>query len=395
MSIFLSAHYNANKRSNKFFPLPFYTLLFISILIPGWLVEHSYADEVNAYEGLAIEFEDAINNNNIEQFSKIIDVDALIMRMENSVSKEGKEFVDALTKDRDAFLGAAFGSLFQQGIDAFYLRLIEKDKPFVRIVLPEGGYEYLILKTGVGDSGKLVIVDIYRLSTGRDLSVTLGLFSQLFSAPNESMLRHVFGNDNFDIGLLDLFHEVALLKRKGKHKQAYKIFQKLPENIRKNRLLIDVAIQLASMVGQDEYQKQLSLLDKYYGSDLSASFILIDHHLYTEKYDKAETSVDRLIKEFGTDAGLLNLKASIYHSKNDFDGAKSYALSALKLEPYFEGSYWLLASMYTDEKKYIELVELFMGMELAYEFSFTKDEFVSDEYYSEFIQSKEFSSWIN
>ena len=300
-----------------------------------------------------------------------------------------------MTKDRDAFLGAAFGSLFQQGIDAFYLRLIEKDKPFVRIVLPEGGYEYLILKTGVGDSGKLVIVDIYRLSTGRDLSVTLGLFSQLFSAPNESMLRHVFGNDNFDIGLLDLFHEVALLKRKGKHKQAYKIFQKLPENIRKNRLLIDVAIQLASMVGQDEYQKQLSLLDKYYGSDLSASFILIDHHLYTEKYDKAETSVDRLIKEFGTDAGLLNLKASIYHSKNDFDGAKSYALSALKLEPYFEGSYWLLASMYTDEKKYIELVELFMGMELAYEFSFTKDEFVSDEYYSEFIQSKEFSSWIN
>ncbi len=371
------------------------SVIFVISLSNLVLAAEKKADQ---YDELGIKFQDAINSQDLQSLEGLLDIRELAIRSARTpYDKEDdiQGFVRRYTKfGEKALLEKVFSTVFQQDGYADYLRVIDGNKPLVRITFPEGGYEYMVFSTQVKNE-QLSVVDIFMLSSGRELSVTLGAVTQLLISPSESLIKRMFGVQEFNADLASNLQEIVDLKTAGKYEGAYKAVQRLPEDIRNHRVLMDLAIQLSAVFDENEYVRQLSLLEKHHGNDPATTFILIDHYFYEKNYVKAGESVDKLIERFGEDAALLNLKSTIAYLAGQFDTARGYAKAAIEMEPYFEDAYSTLASIYTDEKSYARLVELLRTIEANFEFSYSKDDFVSDEFYAEFVQSKEFKDWLN
>jgi tetratricopeptide (TPR) repeat protein len=350
----------------------------------------------NAYDELGMRFAAALNKKNLDDMSDMFDIiqfaNITAHLVVNSPS-EVNEFVKGFTStSKSKFLHRVFSSVLNQKASAKYLRSLKNNSPLIRIDFDGGGHEYLILHTNQGVNGKLLVNDLFLLTSGKDLSATIGAATQLMLKPSASMIKRLFGRPDIDKNMLTTIKEIGRLKNNGKFREAYALIDTLPDDIKNKRVMIDFSILLSQQFSEEEYQKQLSRLDKYYGNDSTTAFILIDHYFYTQQYAKMQAALDRLIVLFGEDGALLTLKASTYLRTKDFANARLYCIKAIQTEPTFETAYWTLISVYNRQEKFTDVINTLGNIERKFGYSFTAASFKGNASYAKFIQSPEFKT---
>lgn len=351
---------------------------------------------IQEYETIGVVYADAMNNKDIQKLVKFFDMKGFAYTTARTVF-DSKRDIDTYVKGflrntEEKFLRHVFSPIFKQEVKVKFLRVLNGNQPLIRIDYQTGGHEYAVLDIKRTADNKLTVVDMFLLSSGKKLSVTIGAASQLMIRPSKSMLRRLFGKVDVDADMVRSFRELINYKKNEKYKEAYDLIESFPDELKNERVMIDMSIQLSQFINEDEYRKQLSRLDKYYGKDETTTFILIDHYYFTKNYNKAQLSIDRLIDRFGVDGALLNLKANTYHIANNNINAQAYARKAIKLEPLFEDAYWTLATVLTTDEDYDELVKVLNVIEKKFSYTFTAEDFTGSSFYKEFVKTSEFKA---
>lgn len=341
-------------------------------------------------------FADVLNKRDLKTLADLFDMDAFAYRTGRFLfdsDNEIKNFVKGFVKNpEEKFLKQVFSVVFTEKTKAIYLRVLKKDEPLIRIDYQNGGYEYLILHLNELTNGKFVVVDMFRMTSGKDISASIAAAAQLMLKPSKSLLKRLFGRVDVDSNLVTSFKKIGMLRRSGKYKEAYTIVESFPEKMRKTRAMLDLSIMLAQSVNDVEYKKQLALLDKYYGNDDSTAFILVDYYFLNHDYAKVQAALDRLIAYLGEDGALYTLKANASIKSGDYEKAKKYCKKAIKIEPQFESAYWSLANALTADKEYGALIKDFDVLEKRFGYAFKAKSFLHNKFYSKFVQSPEFKA---
>jgi tetratricopeptide (TPR) repeat protein len=240
-----------------------------------------------------------------------------------------------------------------------------------------------------------MLVDLFLATSGKLFSVAVGAAAQLLIAPSDSMIRKVLGIKTVDKKLLAEFKQIGTLRREKKYAEAYRLIQGMPEAIRTRRVILDLAIQLSQNINDEEYYRQLTLLEQYHGNDPSTAYMLIDHYFSQGDMEKTNHSIDRMIARFGQDGALLNLKASIAFTSGRLAAATELARAAVMLEPDFEDAYWTLVTIYITTSQYQNAVTTMKQLEQQLGYQFQAENFADQEFYAGFVKSRAFSDWLN
>lgn len=350
-------------------------------------------------EALGMAFSEYFNERDADKLAELFDLKAFSDRIGGKVfsrKSDIKDFTSGFMSSYGAdstFVSDLMGEGFQASAQAKFLR-VSDGEPVVRIDYPEGGHEYMLLEFGAKKNINK-IVDIFLLSSGKYSTDAIAGVVQLVVKPSTSALKRFFDvkeiNEDVKESLAQIFTHIEA----NESQKAYDLIEALPQGLRASRSMIDMALTLGEKLNDTEYRKQLSRLDKFYGNDPGTSFMLIDHHFYNEDYAKASASVERIQKKLGNDAALEGLMASLTMSQGKFVEMAGHAKKAIALEPDFEDGYWVLISAYNSLNAYDKMVPIFKQIETLFDYEFVAESFAGDEYYTEFIKSKEFLGWMS
>ncbi|MEL7025016.1 MAG: hypothetical protein AAGL69_14875 [Pseudomonadota bacterium] len=342
-------------------------------------------------------FAAAINERDQQALSELFDVGefARIVADDLFDDEEAKRGYQRgmLSHGRTKFTSRLFHGWLSQELTAKYLRTMDGDRPLIRLDFASGGHEYMLLSLQ-RKADNFVTVDIFPMTTGRDLSESVGIATQVMLKPSDSLLTRLFGSSyKPNPEIVSKLTRVGDLQRSGDIRRAYDLLLSLPESVRDNRVMVDFAIKLASLIGDTEYQRELTRLEKLYGDEESAGFMLIDYYFTIGEYDKAMKTVDRLETFLGEDAALSNLRANFALSSKDYARAEQYAARGIALEQDFEDSYWTLVTVAIDQNQHEKVVQTLQQIETVFGYEFVADDFDND-FYRQFYQSDAMRVWL-
>ncbi len=352
------------------------------------------------YEGVGRAFASSFNGEAGDDFLALFDTVEFVKLVVKTVSNNPKE-QRALAQQMDAPAKQIPKRLYdefrnQQGV-LKYMRVHEVDGvrgPLVRVDFDSGGVNYLLLKVGeAGDGFK--VRDVFTATNGQWMSDTVGAVGQLFSRPSESILERLFNNRTYNTKeVLSTLRSIVNLKQKGDIAAAYKKFDALPEQVRNEKVMIDIAIQLAILLGDEFYREELNRLATHHGDNPEAAMMLIDYYFFEERYEEAHESISLMKRTFGEDSALLMLQAGFEFARQDYLKTIEYASRGVELEPEFEGSYGILLEAYVAAKQFPEAISVMETLERDFDYFFTLDIFESPEY-KDFAESSAFQAWAD
>lgn len=308
-------------------------------------------------------------------------------------------FVQGFTQkeSKKRFIASSFGGVLKEGTEISYRSLREMNGetfPLIRLDIAGGGHEYILLDVILSGPDKGKIQDMFVASSGKWSSESIAGASKLLLIKDVSLLQKFFGNIEINEDLAKKFEELGELRASAQYGKAYKTIMALPEAVRKDRAIIDVAIQLGQLYREDAYYFQLSELAKYYGDDPSTQFILVDHHYIQGDFVGAHKSIDQVINLFGADGAMYNLKANIAFGAQDVTGAIRYSQQAIESEPTFAPAYWTLLTLQSSQNAFSEMVDTLTKIESNLGLAFSENDFQGNSFYTAFIQSEAFKAWF-
>lgn len=367
------------------------SIVFSATGTSGFSSDIKISTAANRLDKFAVEYVGLLNSHNIKKLASLLDMKELAYRSARTVLDDKDDietYVKGFTKNnKELFIKQIFQGVFKEKGRALYVRKLKNSKPLIRIDYPEGGHEYMVLSLSKSPGNKIIVTDMFFLSAGKELSVSLGAATQLMLSPSKSMLKRLFGGVQINTNIVEKFKKISKLRGAGKYQDAYNVLNSLPDAVKNKRVVLDMAVQFSQFINDDEYRKQLTLLDRYHGKDETTVFILIDHHFFNGDFDKAQSSIDRLIDKFGEDGALYNLKANTYYQSKDMSSAIHQARKAIMIEPEFEGAYWTLVTVLLEQKNYSDVVDVLNILENKFSYSFSADNFSGNKIYDGFLKS--------
>jgi hypothetical protein len=266
--------------------------------------------------------------------------------------------------------------------------------PLVRYDLGDQGYNYLLLIAESHEAADPRIVDIFLATTGQRFSETLGAISLMLIAPSDSLLGELFGVTSIDKNLVATFTSIGQLQRAGRTSEAYEKVRGLPEPIRNHRVMMNISVQLASLLSEQLYREELARLARYHRDDPTAAFMLIDYYFYKGDTDAAMNAILGMERAFGTDAAISILKANISVEAGDLFGARRFARQGVELEPDNELGHLTLLSILMLSEQYADGIKVLEGLEQDFGYEFDASSFAGAELYEGFVRSAEYETWI-
>lgn len=349
-------------------------------------------------EQIAKQFAQAIAEQDRDKLIELIDFDALFLPAAKSVATK-RSYIRGFLKGLKStgapnVVKSIIQSVHVSNGELKYKRIIEQDgelRPFLRMDIPEGGHDFILLTL---NPRSYKITDLYFASAGRLMSEQFKETVGLMIAPSKGVFSEIFSSIDIDEKIVDILKQIVQLNNRGLSQQSYQLINSLPDEVRYSRPIMHTAMQIAQQVSESAYKTELDNLAKHHGDEESLQFMLIDHHFYREDYPAAKKGITSLLKQFGEDAAVYNLLASLYFVSDEPTQAIESANKAIALEPDFEEAHWVLVSVLTTDKQYSKLIEALDILQERFAYSFQRANFESDAFYSDFVSSKEFEQWI-
>ena len=208
----------------------------------------------------------------------------------------------------------------------------------------ESGVNYHDYKV-VQNEDTLMFNDIYVYLSGEFFSET---FSRVFKFSS-----NIFANDiNTDIKSTKL-GKAFVDFRAGNYQNAYDILDVLTEEkeLSKQKFLHIMKIQMAKMLGDEEYMSAIEGLKNNFESDPTIYLTLIDYYIMKEDYSVAYDLLDNLQVETSDD--FLNyIKGNLAFLKGDYAEAELYFNYMIENYADFYLSYFMNVSALTLQQKF-------------------------------------------
>jgi hypothetical protein len=343
----------------------------------------------------------AINERDASALTEILNLEFLAARSASTFTNNETErsgFIRGFLGARDNFVRNLLATIEAGGGHALYLKVHTFDGmrgSLVRYDFEEQGTNYLLLLAeNVPGSGPRV-VDMFVATNGQRLSDTLGAISQLLFNPSESLLGKVFGVHDLDENLAGTFRRIGELQRQGDTVGVYEALAALPETIRNHRVMMNLSVQVASLLSEDTYRQELARLARYHRDDPTAAFMLIDYYFYKGDMQSAMEAVLGMERAFGLDGAIAMLKANIALAAEDVDGAREFAEQSVELEPENETSRWTLVAILMPAEAYEDGIAVLESLEADFGYELDDAFFSDNEAFAGFVESREYAAWMD
>ncbi len=240
------------------------------------------------------------------------------------------------------------------------------------------------------------IVDWYDYSTGQLYTQSLRQIIAMMS-PSPTVLGKVFDVVSKRKESINAVVRVFSLYGKQKYPETVQAFLALDEELRRSRMLNVVAVQAANMSQNDElYLKTLANLDRYFRTDPSLTFVLIDYYYIKGRYDRVLSALEQVEASFGVkDASLNVLKASALLEQEKYAPAAAEAQHAIDMEPTYEGGYWALLNAQVQSKQYTQAIKVAKVLEEEFSYDMGPASLGANELYADFVASEDYRLWRN
>jgi len=343
---------------------------------------------------------EAFNTRKMEQIKQLFDTQAFGRRaanlaFEDPAMREG--FAQGVGGTGfDTRLASAFRQLDETRGSVKFMRVAgsKPGKPIIRFDMGRGGIDYWELQINQKLDGSYRFVDWFQLSAGEMMSKTIAEGGRLFSNPDPTMLERVFGG-KIDMASVEKMKQLGELNKAGKYEESLALMKTMPDAIAQSKVMLMTRAMVAGKVkSKDEHRSALAELARRYGDDPTLAFILMDHYFYLHQTGKAIASIQKIEDRVGADGATSVLRAGVYLDAKDFAHATQAAQKGVELEPDRYAGYDALALCYVLTGKHAQAVETYRQAEGRFDYHFSREMFVKDPRYVEFVKSAAFDEWL-
>lgn len=332
--------------------IPLVLLFFISCREKVELLSKAEAMEV------AHKIDSSISNKKPHYFTELLDATAFARK----IAKQADEKINAdiIRGVKDALIKAEFGDKIIQslGNNGHYQLVKHYEKNNVQHLLfrlySADGINYHDLELNKRN-GKAGIADMYIYLSGEDLSKTLSGLMTSFSKKSNGK----------ESKMIEMTETVTNMRKKllnNEYTQAMTYYKGLPEDIKHQRTIELLYLQICKGYGDDEYIKALNEFQTRYPDDPNINLIMIDALLLQKKYEKVFESIDKLDQFINTDPFLDFIRALISNMAEQPAEARKYLERVYKNYPEFGIGVIELIANYIDagmDDKARELIKVY------------------------------------
>lgn len=351
----------------------------------------AYADSAGTGEALAA----ALNKRDLEAVFGLMDVEAVsrLVMKDLGLSASDREamrkgFPKGLRNNLDISMRSIEGT---KGSAKFLRSGVRDTKPYalVRYDLGDQGIDYV--EYYLTPAGKVEDWYVHSMATLYSTSARLSL-ATLFKT--DSMLFSLFGSKLTTDADVKPFTDLRVKLQAQDFAGAYRALESFPEGFRKTRLWALMRVTYGGRIDDATHRAALRYLAQNFGQDADLQFMLIDHYLFEEQFDRALTSVNALERAIGgADAATANLRGSILIGAKRFNDAGQACRRGMALEPDHKPAYWCLVSVGIETRSGKIAVEGLKAYETAFSMEFDLDKLGALEAYREIARTPEFAAW--
>jgi thioredoxin-like negative regulator of GroEL len=354
-------------------------------------------------EEIGSEIATVLNERDQQAFVRMLDLERLAYRIAATMydsEKERQDYVRGFSSggNADKLTRVLFAQLKnQEQVSAKFMRVVERHRDrrlLVRIDLGDMGFdyaEYVVERDALGVSK---IVDWYTLSGGELISTSVGALSRLVLDPAPAFLKTLFGLQTIDQETVRRMRHISDLRVKGQFKEAYSEMDKLPPEIAGSRIILTQRVALASASGDEAmYRAALEQLAQRYADQPEAAFMLIDHHMYKQDYERCLKAIGNMEERVGVDGLTHMLRANINVLANRLDDAARSAREGVRAEPDFAGVRFTLVDILIAQEHFDEAVTEFRTLESDFGYEFSREALHAQPTYAKFVVSPAFKQW--
>ena len=221
----------------------------------------------------------------------------------------------------------------QKGGSYSLLRNHEQDgeqRVLFRLIQGEGGVNYHDMVIAKQPGGAVRVIDMYIFMSGELFSRTLRrAFLPLAAEESKSVLEKLTQQENDFLKHFGKYEKMVTAFRGQQYKQMLSIYDTLPETLKRDKNILLLCLQAASMEDDKVYARLIKNFQQWHPDDACLEMISIDGHLLAKQYDEAIAAINRVDKKISGDPYLDSLKANIYMEKGDLAEAERHASQAM------------------------------------------------------------------
>jgi hypothetical protein len=337
----------------------------------------------------------ALNERDLEAVFALMDVEAvtrLVMKDLglNASDREAmrKAFPRGLRNNLDISIKSIDGT---KGSAKFMRGGAREARPYalVRFDLGDQGIDYV--EYYLTAAGKVEDWYVHSLATHYSTSARLSL-ATLFKT--DSLLFGLFGSRITSDADVKPFTELRVALQAQDFAGAYRALERFPEGFRKTRLWAMMRVTYGGRVDDATHRASLRYLAQNFGGDADLQFVLIDHYLFEDQFDKALASIGALERAIGgEDGATANLRGSTLIGAKRFDEAAQACRRGMAIERDHKPAYWCLVSAGLANRNGKIAVEGLKAYEKAFSIEFDLDKLGELENYREIARTPEFAAW--
>lgn len=347
-------------------------------------------------------FVGAIESGDDQAIKRLIDWDQVLER--------ATQGVDVPQKFRDAFMkGARKGVASDRNILIHVSRMVAAGGEIApketvvrnnqaiarfRLILPNGGANFLEVPLGKSRDGSVVGTDLFSLASGEHVSESMRrLYLVTAAEANQSLLDRLTGAEKVFAthgNLMGKMNDAVL--RRGDFQGALDIFAQMPQPLRELKAVQLARLAAASNAGPTEYLDALTEFRGLFPQDPAADYHAIDFYTLRENYVEALDAAARVSDSVGGDVFFDVLGARLNLMQDDPVAARKCVEAAIDNDPTYLDAYWAAIDVELAEKDFAAVARLLdlIGERFSVEF----EDLTTIEEYAEFAASPEGRQWI-
>ena len=198
---------------------------------------------------------------------------------------------------------------------------------------------------------KVYIADVYIYLVGDD-------FSSILTELVKSISGDEFGKVKKNSSALETMQTFKRLMNQERFEEAKKYYDNLPPDLKDQKLIRVMGIQVASKLDNESYLAELEAFEKLYPNEPNVHLMLIDANILRKEYDKAMENIQQLDKIISKDPFLDYYRALVVKMKGSPDEARTYLERLNKNMPGFSDGIIELMGNYLDAKEYHKALPL-------------------------------------
>ncbi|WP_298420243.1 hypothetical protein [uncultured Kordia sp.] len=309
-----------------------------------------------------------LDNFNAESFANKVILNDKKSLENKDIQTFNKAFQDGFLKKFDLFPVKITQSIQNDSsydvVNYYYDDLEKKYHLLFRTYSDNDGLNYHDYQLNYANE-KFKIEDIYIYTTGEYLSDTIKQL-YLINLPK----TYIDGIDAKEDRLENIafFYSYQKLIAKEKYKEAFDLLSTLKGDIKEQKIIYIMKIQVASAINEVYYMEAIDELLKKFPNDPSTQLMAVDYYVMLKDYNATMTALDAL--EIATsDTFIEYMRGNLSWEFNDYEGAEKAYKATMAEYPDFEAARLNLLYMYDEAK----MVEACISM---------LEEFIANDFYS-------------